>query len=50
MALTIPEVTVPVNPSGEPKATVKSPTLIAFESPILTGFKPVASIFNTAKS
>src|SRR4029453_18841045 len=48
---TIPSVTVPVRPSGEPIATAVSPTLIFEESPSVAGTKPeVLSTLITARS
>ncbi len=50
MALTMPDVTVPLSPSGLPTATTSSPTESASESPKVVGFNPVASILTTARS
>ena len=49
-ALIIPVVTVPDSPSGEPIAITASPTAILSLSPNCKAFKPIASIFITAKS
>ncbi len=50
MALTIPDVTVPLRPSGLPTATTSSPTASASELPKAVARSPVASIFTTARS
>ncbi|SIN13749.1 Uncharacterised protein [Mycobacteroides abscessus subsp. abscessus] len=49
---TMPSVTVPLRPSGEPMATAVSPTLSLLESPRVAGVRsrPFASIFSTARS
>ncbi|CAB4711288.1 unannotated protein [freshwater metagenome] len=49
-AETIPLVTVPVSPSGEPIAIVASPTTTESESPNAATGKFPRSTFNTAKS
>ena len=49
-ALTMPLVTVPSRPSGDPMATAWSPTLTLSESPIVIGVSPVRSTFTTARS
>jgi hypothetical protein len=43
-ALTIPDVTVELRPSGEPKATTGSPTLSRFEEPREAGGSCAASL------
>ena len=48
--LTIPLVTVPSRPSGEPMAITWSPTFTLAESPTASGVRPVLSIFTTARS
>ena len=50
LALTIPAVTVDVNPNGFPTANTHSPTFKLSESPNLTMGRSLASIFINAKS
>ena len=49
-ALTMPAVTVPWSPSGEPRAIAASPTSSALEEPSVTAGRPVSSTFTTARS
>ena len=49
-ALTMPVVTVPLRPRGEPTAMTESPTLSASDEPSGTVVSPVFSTFTTARS
>ena len=50
-ALTIPEVTVPARPSGEPTASTGSPTAASAERPRVSGSRPAGlATFSTARS
>ena len=49
-ALIIPDVTVPVNPSGDPIAITPSPTCILSLSPSCSAGASVTAILITAKS
>ncbi len=49
-ALTIPLVTVPDRPSGEPTAITESPTATADDSPRVSAGRPDLSTFTTAMS
>ena len=48
--LTMPLVTVPSRPSGEPMAIAWSPTFTLPESPTASGVSPDLSILTTARS
>ena len=50
-ALTMPDVTVPDNPSGAPSTTVASPTFTVDDEPIaMTGKWCVSATLRTARS
>ena len=49
-ALTIPRVTVPLSPSGEPIAITESPTATLSLSPKVSAVSPVLFTLRTAKS